>query len=106
MKTRKVPPNPRRKLHSPSSARFSAVTSEGNILVGDLWFRPARIFRAYRFVLPAVGSGPAPGARSGCRSFAAAAEHAKICGHDFEAGALLPLFILPLAGLNSSLDKH
>src|SRR5690348_7399358 len=106
MKTRKVQPNPRRKLRSQSSARFSVFRSEGNIFVGDLRFRPARIFRAYRFVFSAIGSAPATGARSCCRSFAASAEHAKMRGHNFEAGALLAFFVLPFAGLNSSLDKN
>src|SRR4029077_19371211 len=45
-----------------------------------------------------------PRARSS--PFAAAAEHAEIAGHNLEAGALLPLFILPLARLNSSLDVN
>src|SRR5215472_10170363 len=106
MKTRKVPPNPRRKLRTRSSARFSVFTLEGNILVGDLRFRPACVFCAYDFVLSAIGSGPASGARACCRSFAASAEHAKIRSHNFKTGAFLSFFVLPLAGLNSPLDKN
>src|ERR1700722_6536310 len=88
---------------------------EGDIFVGD--FRSG----AYGFFGHAagleIGVGGASAAtiasRTGgtptgacCGAIALAAEHAEIGSHDFEAGALLAFLILPLAGLNATLDKN
>src|ERR1700676_3788875 len=41
-----------------------------------------------------------------CRAFCASTEHAEISGHNFEAGALLSFFILPLSRLNPPFDEN
>ena len=41
-----------------------------------------------------------------CGSVAASPEHAEVVSHNFEAGALLAFFVLPLARLNASFDKN
>src|SRR6266849_9640863 len=50
--------------------------------------------------------GPGSSPRACCSSFAAAAEHAEIVGHNLEAGPLLPLFVLPFAGLDAPFDVN
>ncbi len=58
------------------------------------------------FEVIAAGAGACATTGAGCRCpFGAAAEHAKVVGHDFEAGALLAFLVLPLAGLDTAFDE-
>src|SRR5882672_7226426 len=84
---------------------------ERNIFVGDFRGGRASTVRIVRgrgmtFEVIAARAGPcaATGAGCGC-AFGAAAEHAKVVGDNFEAGALLAFLVLPFAGLDAAFDE-
>src|SRR6266478_1419901 len=90
-------------------------SSEGDVFVGDFWAGAggAGLFVAgagtgVEVVAAAAAARSAStgtGSRAGRGAFRASAEHAEIAGHDFKAGALLAFLVLPLAGLDASLDE-
>src|SRR6266436_2228121 len=89
-------------------------SSEGDVLVGDFGagaggagLLVAGAGTGVEVVAAAAARSASTGTGScaGCGAFRASAEHAEIAGHDFRAGALLAFLVLPLAGLDASLDE-
>jgi hypothetical protein len=83
---------------------------EGDVFVGD--FRAAgggeSVVGGAGLVEIFTARGTAGSGRTcaGRHAFAASAKHAEIAGDDFEAGALLALLVLPLAGLDAALNEN
>src|SRR5215471_14019227 len=88
-----------------AAARFPL---ERNIVVGNLRAAsaaPGKVVSASgRFMLfAAVACSKAAATRC---AVATATQHAEIRGYNFKAGALLPLFVLPLARLDAPFDEN
>src|SRR5438477_5860967 len=83
---------------------------KGNIFVGN--FRAGRattateIVRRSGLIVLFGACSSSHGACSGTAAVATSAEHPKITGNNFKTGALLALFVLPFARLNTPFDKN
>jgi len=60
---------------------------------------------ALKIVVSAAAGAAAARSSAASATVGASAQHTEICGHNFKAGALLALFVLPFAGLDAAFDK-
>jgi hypothetical protein len=84
---------------------------ERDIFVGDFWAWGAGgegvVGVAGLIVVFGVsGASACTRACGHAAAFATSAKHAEISGDDFKAGALLAFLVLPLAGLDATLDEN